>query len=92
MADAEVDEILVSSGAVEGVRLASGQVVRATKVLSNATPHVTMDRLLSDETRGANLSEGLKARLATSDYSSATTKINVAVRGRVWANQAPPYQ
>lgn len=78
--NAEVEEIVVGSdGQVEGLRLASGDVVRSSVVLSNATPHVTLQHLLSDNSRDAFIPETLKTRLRTSDYSSATAKINVAV-------------
>lgn len=80
MTNATVDEIMVSTdtGSIEGVRLSDGSVVTSPVVLSNATPHVTMRDLLTDNTRDALLPH-LEAHLDTSDYRSATTKINVAI-------------
>jgi len=49
--NAEVDEILVKAGRAQGVRLASGEVVRADIVVSNADAGHTYDRLLRNHRR-----------------------------------------
>jgi len=49
--DTEVDEILVSKGRARGVRLASGTVVSADVVVSNADAGHTYDRLLRNHTK-----------------------------------------
>ena len=76
--DVAVREIMVRQGRAVGVELADGTQLEAGCVLSNATPHVTLRKLLSEEAQAA-LPERLSARLATSDYSSGTTKINLAI-------------
>jgi phytoene dehydrogenase-like protein len=78
--DAAVDEILIADDAqVSGVRLASGEVIHTSCVLSNVTPHVLMSQLLSSTARETHLPPGLVQRVTSADYTSATTKINVAV-------------
>ena len=49
--NAEVDEILLKDGRAQGVRLASGEVVRADIVVSNADAGHTYDRLLRNSKR-----------------------------------------
>src|SRR6056297_937053 len=49
--NAEVDEILLKDGRAQGVRLASGEVVRADIVVSNADAGHTYDRLLRNSRR-----------------------------------------
>jgi len=49
--NAEVDEILLRDGRAQGVRLASGEVVRADIVVSNADAGHTYDRLLRNSRR-----------------------------------------
>lgn len=44
----EVTAILVSDGAVQGVRLANGKEVHARTVLSNTTPKVTFEDLIAE--------------------------------------------
>ncbi|MDU8942435.1 phytoene desaturase [Ovoidimarina sediminis] len=49
--EAEVDEILIDSGRARGVRLASGEVIAADVVVSNADAGHTYDRLLRNHAR-----------------------------------------
>ncbi|KAJ1254994.1 hypothetical protein BS78_K301800 [Paspalum vaginatum] len=75
--NAEVSQVIVNgtSGKVEGVALADGTEVHSPVVLSNATPYKTfVDLVPSNVLPGSFLSA-----IKTADYSSATTKINVAV-------------
>ena len=41
-----VNEITVSNGTVEGVKLESGKLVGAKNVLANPTPQITFERLI----------------------------------------------
>ncbi|KAL0332549.1 UNVERIFIED_CONTAM: Pyridine nucleotide-disulfide oxidoreductase domain-containing protein 2 [Sesamum calycinum] len=76
MTEAEVSKLMIDgSGRVSGVLLADGTQVRSSVVLSNATPYRTFmefvpHNVLPDDFLGA---------VKNSDYSSATTKINLAV-------------
>ncbi|KAL2650946.1 hypothetical protein R1flu_019074 [Riccia fluitans] len=63
------------SKAVGGVVLADGTEISANQVLSNATPHVTFQKLLPANV----LPDDFLNRVKTIDYKSGTTKINVAV-------------
>eukprot|EP00850_Spirogloea_muscicola_P021807 SM000262S09886 [mRNA] locus=s262:47966:52629:- [translate_table: standard] len=80
--NAEVKEIVVegvdsqgSGGRVTGVLLEDGTEVKAKQVLSNATPHVTFEQKLIP----AALPAEFRTAIRSIDYTSATTKINVAV-------------
>ncbi|XP_050291408.1 uncharacterized protein LOC126732535 isoform X3 [Quercus robur] len=73
---AEVSQLLVEdSGAVNGVLLADGTPVRSSVVLSNATPYKTYMDLVPRDV----LPDDFLRAIKYSDYSSATTKINLAV-------------
>ncbi|EEF40864.1 pyridine nucleotide-disulfide oxidoreductase domain-containing protein 2 [Ricinus communis] len=74
--NAEVSEMMINdSGAVNGVLLADGRQVLSSVVLSNATPYKTFMELVPNNV----LPEDFVRALKYSDYSSATTKINIAV-------------
>uniref|UniRef100_UPI00398EC629 pyridine nucleotide-disulfide oxidoreductase domain-containing protein 2 n=1 Tax=Pristiophorus japonicus TaxID=55135 RepID=UPI00398EC629 len=71
-----VNSILVdSNGAAQGVVLQDGTEIRSKVVLSNATPHVTFLKLTPKDALPSDFIEEVSAI----DYTSATTKINVAV-------------
>ncbi|EXC35486.1 hypothetical protein L484_026793 [Morus notabilis] len=73
---AEVKQLLVEdSGRVNGVLLADGTLVRSSIVLSNATPYKTFKELTPNEV----LPDDFLRAIKYSDYSSGTTKINLAV-------------
>jgi phytoene dehydrogenase-like protein len=72
----EVAAIETRGGAATGVRLASGEVLPARSVASNATAHVTFEKLLAAGTLPPEFAEAV-ARI---DYSSASLKINLAVK------------
>ncbi|XP_042976470.1 pyridine nucleotide-disulfide oxidoreductase domain-containing protein 2 isoform X3 [Carya illinoinensis] len=73
---AEVSQLLIGdSGAVDGVSLADGTVVHSSIVLSNATPHRTFMDLVPKNVLPDDFIRAIKY----SDYSSGTTKINLAV-------------
>ncbi|XP_065625532.1 uncharacterized protein LOC111998842 isoform X3 [Quercus suber] len=71
-----VSQLLVEdSGAVNGVLLADGTPVHSSVVLSNATPYKTYMDLVPRSVLPDDFIRAIKY----SDYSSATTKINLAV-------------
>ncbi|HEX4896432.1 MAG TPA: NAD(P)/FAD-dependent oxidoreductase [Solimonas sp.] len=72
---APVAAIEVEGGRACGVRLVSGERIRARSVASNATPEVTFRQLLAQDT----LPEDFRAAVARIDYSSAVMKINLAL-------------
>ncbi|XP_004509261.1 uncharacterized protein [Cicer arietinum] len=74
--NAEVSQLLIkNSSTVCGVILADGTEVHASVVLSNATPYKTFMELVPNNV----LPDDYFGAIKHSDYSSATTKINVAV-------------
>ncbi|KAI5069333.1 hypothetical protein GOP47_0015634 [Adiantum capillus-veneris] len=77
--NAEVNQILTREDyhnhLVTGVLLNDGTEVKAKAVLSNATPYVTFQKLISE---GALPDEYLQ-KVKSIDYRSGTTKFNVAV-------------
>lgn len=75
---AEVQQIRVENKRACGVQLASGQTISAKTVISNATPAVTFQTLMGQE----NLPAAYADAVSRIDYASATTKINLAVKGR----------
>lgn len=73
--DAEVERILVEGGAVTGVALANGEVVRGTHVLSNADPKRTFLRLVDE----ADLPASFVDRIRAYRCDGTSMKINLAV-------------
>ncbi|KAG8383991.1 hypothetical protein BUALT_Bualt04G0071300 [Buddleja alternifolia] len=74
--EVEVSKLLIEeSGRVSGVLLADGTQVRSSVVLSNATPYKTFMEFVP----GNVLPDDFVRAVKNSDYSSATTKINLAV-------------
>ncbi|KAK2657210.1 hypothetical protein Ddye_010262 [Dipteronia dyeriana] len=74
--NAEVSQLMIKdSGVVDGVLLADGTEVHSSIVLSNATPYKTFMELVPNNV----LPEDFILSIKYSDYSSATTKINIAV-------------
>ncbi|XP_027099707.1 uncharacterized protein [Coffea arabica] len=73
---AEVSKLLIAdSGRVNGVLLPDGTQVQSSVVLSNATPYKTFMELVPEHVLPDDFLQAIKY----SDYSSATTKINLAV-------------
>ncbi|OWM66374.1 hypothetical protein CDL15_Pgr013591 [Punica granatum] len=73
---AEVSQVLVEEdGRVEGVLLNDGTRVQSSVVLSNATPYRTFVELVPDSV----LPDDFLRAIKHADYSSGTTKINLAV-------------
>ncbi|CAH2078962.1 unnamed protein product, partial [Thlaspi arvense] len=74
--NAEVSEVLTEdSSIVKGVLLADGTRVESSVILSNATPYRTFVELVPTNVLPEKFVDAIK----NSDYSSATTKINLAV-------------
>lgn len=74
--NAEVSKLMIEdSGTVTGVILADGTQVHSSVVLSNATPYKTFTELVPESALPDDFFRAVKH----SDYSSATTKINLAV-------------
>ncbi|XP_057434901.1 uncharacterized protein LOC130727704 isoform X3 [Lotus japonicus] len=74
--NAEVSQLLIeNSSTVRGVILADGTEVHSSVVLSNATPYKTFMELVPSNV----LPDDFVRAIKHSDYSSATTKINIAV-------------
>lgn len=67
---------------VEGVLLANGKFIEADCVLSNATPHVTFNKLLQtynlENSKDQDTGEFMR-RVKNIQYESGVTKINLAV-------------
>ncbi|XAR73866.1 hypothetical protein NMG60_11007980 [Bertholletia excelsa] len=72
---AEVSSLMIDSGAVTGVTLEDGTKVHSSVVLSNATPYKTFVELVPEDV----LPDDFLRAIKYSDYSSGTTKINLAV-------------
>ncbi|CAN0919389.1 Pyridine nucleotide-disulfide oxidoreductase domain-containing protein 2 [Linum grandiflorum] len=76
LTSAEVSQVIIKdSGAASGVVLADGTEITSSIVLSNATPYKTFMELVPHNV----LSDEFTLSVKHSDYSSATTKINLAV-------------
>ncbi|CAN1121917.1 Pyridine nucleotide-disulfide oxidoreductase domain-containing protein 2 [Linum perenne] len=76
LASAEVSQVIINgSGAATGVVLADGTEIASSIVLSNATPYKTFMELVPHNV----LPDEFTLSVKHSDYSSATTKINLAV-------------
>ncbi|BFG39118.1 hypothetical protein CerSpe_253920 [Prunus speciosa] len=74
--NAEVSQVMIGdTGIVNGVCLADGTQVHSSVVLSNATPYKTFMELVPQDFLPGDFLHAIK----NSDYSSGTTKINVAV-------------
>lgn len=77
-----VKHLNVRNGIVEGVVLDNGEEIPAKLVVSNATAYITFGSLVPDDVIRSNeeLSQ-LKKHILQADYTSGTTKINLALSG-----------
>jgi phytoene dehydrogenase-like protein len=73
--EAEVDRVLTSGGRATGVRLASGEELHATRVLSNADPKRTFLGLCDE----ADLPESFVGAIRAYRCEGTSIKINLAV-------------
>lgn len=76
LTNAEVSHVMINdNGRVSGVLLADGTQIQASIVLSNATPYKTFTDLVPQGV----LPNDFLHQIMQSDYSTGSTKINVAV-------------
>ncbi|KAL9245867.1 hypothetical protein vseg_019469 [Gypsophila vaccaria] len=76
LTNTEVSQVTIHhNGTVNGVLLADGKQIQSTCVLSNATPYKTFTDLVPND----SLPPDFLHQITNSDYSSGSTKINVAV-------------
>jgi phytoene dehydrogenase-like protein len=81
--NARVDEILLSGGRAEGVRLESGEVVRAARgVLTTCNPTVTLNELLPEGALEGKLAWRAKD-IPIRKTHATSLKINVALKGKL---------
>ena len=77
-----VDELVVRSGQVTGVRLANGEEIDARAVIASCSPKTTLTRLLPDGVLPEHLAKRAR-HIPTSTVEGGHLKINVALRGRL---------
>lgn len=77
-----VKQIDVRNSKVRGVVLDNGEEIQGKTVASNATAYVTFKDLISNDVIQSNEElEQLRKHILQMDYSSGTTKINLALSG-----------
>jgi phytoene dehydrogenase-like protein len=79
---APVRHLIVDSGSVIGVQLASGEELRARAVLAACDPVQTLTRLLPAGTLADRADERVR-RIPTANSGASVLKLDVALRGRV---------
>lgn len=79
---APVDELLTDGGAVTGVRLESGEELRAARVMASCSPKATLGRMLPKGLLPDHLQRRAE-RIPTNVLETTTLKIDVAVSGRL---------
>ena len=77
-----VEELIVRSGQVCGVRLAGGEELEARAVLTSCSPKTTLTRLLPDGVLPEHLAKRAQ-HIPTATAEGGHLKINVALRGRL---------
>jgi phytoene dehydrogenase-like protein len=77
-----VDELVVRSGQVCGVRLANGEEIDARAVIASCSPKTTLTRLLPDGVLPEHLAKRAR-HIPTATAEGGHLKINVALRGRL---------
>jgi len=73
--DAAVSRILVEKHRAVGVELASGETIRARRVVANVNPRLLFERLVAAE----HLPDDFRARIAGYRCASGTFRMNVAL-------------
>jgi len=77
-----VNHIDIRNSKVEGVVLDNGEEIKGKIVASNATAYVTFKNLILNDVIQKNKDlEKLKKHILQMDYTSGTTKINLALSG-----------
>jgi phytoene dehydrogenase-like protein len=79
---AEVEEILVGGGRVHGVRLSSGEEVKASAVLAACDPKTALARLLPAGALPGRL-EHAADHIPTSTTGGGHLKLNIALQGKL---------
>jgi phytoene dehydrogenase-like protein len=80
--DCNVNHIDIRNSKVEGVILDNGEEIKGKIVASNATAYVTFKNLILNDVIQANQDlEKLRKHILQMDYTSGTTKINLALSG-----------
>jgi phytoene dehydrogenase-like protein len=69
-----VEKIIIEDGTAVGVRLSSGEEIRARYVISNADPDVTFSQLIGEE----HLPRRIKRRLSKTKYSTSAVSLFLA--------------
>jgi phytoene dehydrogenase-like protein len=77
-----VDQIDIRQSKAEGVILNTGEEIKGKCIVSNATAYVTFKQLISNDCFDNNhrLNQ-LRKHILNMDYTSGTTKINLALNG-----------
>ncbi|PRP84283.1 pyridine nucleotide-disulfide oxidoreductase domain-containing protein 2 [Planoprotostelium fungivorum] len=70
-----VKSIDTEGGKTNGITLEDGRKVRSKVVISNATPHVTFNKLMAE----TKFEENFKEDISRIDYTSGVVKINIAM-------------
>jgi len=73
--DAAVRSVIVEGGRAAGVVLASGETVRAARVVANVNPKLLFEQLVAPE----HLPEDFRERIAAYKCASGTFRMNVAL-------------
>ncbi len=77
-----VNRIDIRNSKVEGIVLDNGEEIKGKVVASNATAYVTFQNLISNDVIKTNTElDQLKKHILQTDYTSGTTKINLALSG-----------
>jgi phytoene dehydrogenase-like protein len=77
-----VNHIDIRNSKVEGIVLDNGEEIKGKVVASNATAYVTFQNLISNDVIKTNTElDQLKKHILQMDYTSGTTKINLALSG-----------
>jgi phytoene dehydrogenase-like protein len=77
-----VNHINISNSKVKGIILDNGEEIEGRVVASNATAYVTFKNLIPDDIiQTKNELIELKKHILQMDYTSGTTKINLALSG-----------
>lgn len=80
--NSNVHHIDIRNSKVEGVVLENGEEIKGKLVASNATAYVTFKDLISNDVVKTNKDlDNLKQHILKTDYTSGTTKINLALKG-----------
>jgi phytoene dehydrogenase-like protein len=77
-----VNHIDIRNSKVEGIVLENGEEIPGKTVVSNATAYITFNNLILNDIVKTNKDlEDLKKHILNMDYTSGTTKINLALSG-----------